>query len=257
MSNYLIVLNDLEHKNKNKNNLVKEINLNYLIYYKRKHIIDKKEYIKNNTQVYLENESYTFLGYSCSDNETILQKLPLRFLKQTRSRSVKRREQQLSSNLVITCYIVLESVNKQLKYVDILGEDVIFNFEDIDETKIKTIKKGDLIIKNTEEYSVKGFKEIGSTTILNAFPTDYTYTRERSARRNRFSRNNNSFKARFQPINSFTRSNRSPAMNRPLNISTNKFLGSLKSAPAEGSKRSYKRKGSPPKIKHTQMGTTI
>ena len=42
MSNYLIVLNDLEHKNKNKNNLVKEINLNYLIYYKRKHIIDKK-----------------------------------------------------------------------------------------------------------------------------------------------------------------------------------------------------------------------
>ena len=183
-----------------------------------------------------------------------MQKLPLRFLKQPHSRSVKRREQQ--SNVVITCNIVLESVNKQLKYVDILGEDVIFNFEDIDETKIKTIKKGDLIIKNTEEYSVKGFKEIGSTTILNAFPTDYTYTRERSARRNRFSRNNN-FASRFKPIYMFNRSNRSPAMNRPFNIRTNKFLKSLESAPAEGSKRSYKRKGSPPKIKHTQMGTTI
>ena len=254
MSNYLIVLNDLEHKNKNKNNLVKEINLNYLIYYKRKHIIDKKEHIKMGTQVYLENESYTFQGYLCSDKQTLLQNLPSRFKNLTRSRSVKRREQQ--SNVVITCNIVLESVNKQLKYVDILGEDVIFNFEDIDETKIKTIKKGDLIIKNTEEYSVKGFKEIGSTTILNAFPTDYTYTRERSARRTRFSLNNN-FASRFQHIYMLNRSNRSPAMIRPFNIRTQKILESLKSAPAEGPKSFYKRTGSSPKNKHTRMGTNI
>ena len=243
MSNYFIILSNLDKKNAINKYAVEEIDLINRPSFKRKEILDK-ENLEKDKKVFLDYEEYKFKGYKCSTTKDILNTLPNSF-RRPRS-AIRNRRRGDPTPKDVTCNIVLQLLDDEqtLKNVEIFSKDEIFSFENIYEEKIN---KGDEIRMDHQLYRVEGFRLGYSGTILDKLPSDYkrptSSTRKKSKSRFQFNTRN------------YSRNNRSPAMSRPLNqTNTKNYLNrAQRSPPKEYRNASVKRKKGSYKIPSKRM----